>query len=199
MVEHKWIKASLLAFKKVMEKNKIPFWLEYGTQLGAVREGRIIPWDIDGDVGVWLKDVQRMKDAQQDFLDADLMLSYQPNHIFVNYKIDKERGTYLMTLDVYTFIKFCRVSNDYWILRIENKDELDTRSPAHYYRDFKLINFLGVKFPVPIDAEKALEFAYGKEWKTPIKKPAMQIIIGELTPKQLNQMGRTHHKKLEDL
>jgi len=48
-------------------------------------------------------------------------------------------------------------------------------------------------------AREALEFAYGKEWKTPIKKPGVQIMIGKPTDKQLNQMGRTHHKKLEDL
>lgn len=198
MVEHKWIKASLLAFKKVMEKNNIPFWLEYGTQLGAVREGRIIPWDIDGDVGVWLKDVQRMKDAQQDFLDAGLMLAYQPNHIFVNYKIDKQRGTYLATLDVYTF-DFAAGKTNSWVVRIENGEVLDVRSPARYYTTFRLIDFLETKFFVPMEAEKALEFAYGKEWKTPIKKASISFQVGELTPEQLNKGGRTHHKKLEDL
>jgi hypothetical protein len=192
MVEHKYIKASLLAFKKVMEKNKIQFWLEYGTQLGAVREGRIIPWDIDGDVGVWLADVQRMKDAEQDFLDAGIQLSYQPSHIYVNLKISERE--WRMTLDVYTF----DIIGD-WLVRIENGKEKDVRSPIVYYIKLEDIQFLDTLFPVPWMAKSALEFAYGKEWKTPIKKPAVQIMIGEPTPEQLNKMGRTHHKKMEDL
>jgi len=41
--------------KKVFDNNDIPFWLEYGTLLGAVRDGKMIPWDTDIDLATFKK------------------------------------------------------------------------------------------------------------------------------------------------
>lgn len=38
--------------KEVFDRANIEFWLDTGTLLGAVREGRIIEWDADIDLGV---------------------------------------------------------------------------------------------------------------------------------------------------
>ena len=35
--------------------------------------------------------------------------------------------------------------------------------------DFKLLNFLGEDYFVPVDTEGYLEYLYGKEWRTPQK------------------------------
>lgn len=43
--------------KAILDSAGIPFWLDCGTLLGAVREGRFIPWDHDIDLGIW--DVHR--------------------------------------------------------------------------------------------------------------------------------------------
>lgn len=41
--------------------------------------------------------------------------------------------------------------------------------PYKYLRDFKLLNFLGEDYFVPVDTEGYLEYLYGKEWRTPQK------------------------------
>lgn len=47
--------------KEILEKHNIVFWLECGTLLGAVRDGRFISWEYDLDFGVWSKNITHEK------------------------------------------------------------------------------------------------------------------------------------------
>jgi len=51
---------NLKDFKRIFDKYNIKFWLDWGTLLGAVREGRIIPWDEDIDLGVSSDDYKKI-------------------------------------------------------------------------------------------------------------------------------------------
>jgi len=44
---------SLKQIKEVFDKLDIEFWLDLGTLLGAVRDGKFISWDNDIDLGMW--------------------------------------------------------------------------------------------------------------------------------------------------
>jgi hypothetical protein len=44
----------------LLEREGIVHWLDYGTLLGAVRDGKFIPWDEDVDFGVFEADVPRI-------------------------------------------------------------------------------------------------------------------------------------------
>ena len=58
---------ALLVLNKVFEKHNIFFWLEAGTLLGAVRDKKMIPWDDDCDISIWLEDVLLVINTQEDF------------------------------------------------------------------------------------------------------------------------------------
>ena len=45
----------------VLENNKIKYWLDYGTLLGAVREGGQIAWDDDCDISILLEDEEKVR------------------------------------------------------------------------------------------------------------------------------------------
>lgn len=53
----------LIEVDKICKRHDIPYWLEGGTLLGAVRHGGFIPWDDDLDISVHRKDMKRLKKA----------------------------------------------------------------------------------------------------------------------------------------
>lgn len=57
-------------FHTLCEKHKIPYWLDSGTLIGAVRHGGFIPWDDDIDVCVLLKDYKRLRKVLMEELNA---------------------------------------------------------------------------------------------------------------------------------
>lgn len=42
---------------KLLNKNKINYWICNGTALGLLRDKKLIPWDPDIDIGVWKNEV----------------------------------------------------------------------------------------------------------------------------------------------
>lgn len=47
--------------KSILDKEKIPFWLEAGTLLGAIKYKKIMPWDTDIDLGAYKRDFSEFK------------------------------------------------------------------------------------------------------------------------------------------
>jgi len=58
---------SLRQVKKIFDKHKIDFWLDFGTLLGAIRDKRIIPWDKDIDLGMRREDLQKLLSFEDEF------------------------------------------------------------------------------------------------------------------------------------
>jgi len=56
----------LEAVKTVLDKHKINFWLDCGALLGTIRNGRLIEWDHDIDLGAWCNDIDKITKALEE-------------------------------------------------------------------------------------------------------------------------------------
>jgi len=75
----------LKEIKDIFDKCGVDFWLEYGTLLGAVRDGELIPWDTDIDLGTWDKNFSKLRSLSKEFYDKgyDTYFSFHTNFLVV--------------------------------------------------------------------------------------------------------------------
>jgi hypothetical protein len=73
---------SLKIAKKIFDANNIKYWLEAGTLIGAVREGRVLLWDNDGDISFDIKDAKKIYTLKSEFKKYGLQLKG-----FISYRI----------------------------------------------------------------------------------------------------------------
>ncbi len=60
---------NLREIKEIFDRHGIEFWLDCGTLLGIVRNGHLIPWDNDIDLGIWKKEVEKFSSGKEAYSD----------------------------------------------------------------------------------------------------------------------------------
>lgn len=146
-------------------------WLFGATLLGCIRDNKIIDWDRDIDVGI---DTKLVTD---ELLDG---LSHKGFRIVSKYRFSDERmKQYIGELG--SFGKIILMKND---TKIEmccfkegknNKLYYASGTPRFFALPYDTVyplmkrRFYDFTVTVPQNAEKQLEFVYGKDWKTPKK------------------------------
>ena len=63
------LKKRLFNTVDILEKNNIKYWLDFGTLLGAFREGKIIEHDYDVDIGILHKDLEKVRILRTEIVD----------------------------------------------------------------------------------------------------------------------------------
>ena len=168
----------LSEIKQILDNNNIVFFLRHGTCLGAVRDGKLLPWDDDIDIGsiIGMHDLNELSiyKAVENFKIA----GYQAKVLETNFHIGVELTKFSIPID--------------WTCYRVQKGSIfqypGVNIPAHIHEDLASINLLGQSFYVPNPPEKYLKLKYGPDWRVP-KKVGFEADIINTIPETIN-LGR---------
>lgn len=153
--DYQRIADGLKAIVDVLEREGIPYILEGGTLLGAIREGRFLPWD---------KDVGIAVPSESFYEKMDLILSrlgelgFTPGYrddAFGNCKVNITRDE-------------TRYEILGWFARGSWRRQARYRMPRRFLEERRIIRFYNYDFYVPQEDGKYLRHFYGN-WKVPKK------------------------------
>lgn len=169
-------------FKAVLDRHDLPFFLVFGTCLGIVRDGDLIPHDQDADVAIYFEDAPRFYKAMEDLAQEGFELidvckwgakfSVLRNGDYIDVYI-----IYRVTNPIYRLLGY-RWKVSHGLFRADYYAPGIQESRA----------FLGHVFRVPNRVIPYLEEHYGKSWEIPIKDvhaeytPLLSRIAHRLNP-----------------
>jgi hypothetical protein len=154
--------------------------LAYGSLLGAVRDGDVVPWDYDFDLFVRPADVRQIVELNREPNPHGLTFKtifQDPANLAVN----PGRVTAFWTSSLVVREHGCAVGDLYafTVFRDGVARRFDLRSGTYYYPHSSFPNFFledldeatirGVRYPIPRHAEKWLEGNYGADWRVPYR------------------------------
>lgn len=155
-ISEKDVKCLLERMKELFSFIGLPFYLAYGTLLGAIRDHALIPGDEDVDVFV----------LNEQTLFDNLPFLYQngfqvcrviPGQLY-SFRVNDKAYIDVYILRPYKFAL--------WGITCYSLSGYAT--PKRYFKEYIEIDFLGGTYQCPEKPEKLLEFWYGKNWSIPV-------------------------------
>ena len=169
---------------ELLNKNKIMYHIDHGTLLGIIRDGEILPWDIDIDFAVTSRDKDKIIDILKKYLPLYKNIYVKNNNwaFEINYqaiKLEKDFENKPMIITIYNkashnkdnntilgldlALKYSFQENIYWIV---SKRRLYCRADICFpTKDYK---FKGKNLKIPYDENTYLRSLYGN-WKIVVK------------------------------
>jgi phosphorylcholine metabolism protein LicD len=175
----------LSKLKKLLEKNNIKYWIDYGTLLGIIREGALLKWETDFDIGIYDYDVVKVLSLKNEFEKMGYKIEYIPGRdnvqlvsndaIMIDFSIYHliegksvryfhyhKRNLLGRVLDVF-LTKMFKIYEKFGCEMLMNS--IDNK----FFDNLETIKYESEKWPVPSDVEKYLASRFGETWRTPIK------------------------------
>jgi hypothetical protein len=157
--------------KHIMDQQGVSYFLRQGTCLGAIRDGQLISWDDDLDIGSVLR-----------FHGVTEKVVHQVVEAFKNsgFHVQTDENDYYISVALMK----SSVRTDWACYRVIGEDVYHypgIRIPARLFNNLKEIDFIGERFLVPNPPEEYLLFKYGPDWETP-KKAGFEKDILQMIP-----------------
>jgi len=162
--------------KQILDKEGVPFFLAYGTALGAYRDKEFLPGDDDIDLGVIepidLKTRKKIGWMMYDigFKPADVMFNVF-GRMEINdagYNGTEETGIIVANRNISLTIFFFKHEEDKYVCYPRIGAYPLMGFPDRFGK-FEKVKFKGTKFNVPSPTEEYLDWVY-EEWDNPLKR-----------------------------
>ena len=155
----------LLQIRQLMDDLNIIFFLRHGTCLGAVRDGELIPWDDDIDIGSIIGMNNLDEESIYAAVNAFKTAGFEAKILQTNFHIGVEMSKSGIPID-WTCYKIIEENIfQYPAIKI----------PVHLYKNLETAYLLDKTFFVPNPPEEYLTLKYGSEWRVPKKLSLIHI------------------------
>ena len=152
--------------KEILDKHSIPFFLFFGTLLGAYREHNFIYLDHDIDVAVLWEYAHLIPSLKDDFINKGYIfcLGCGVNGKYFDQYITKEEGKEKVDIYALASYKEYRVYARKYVRPNQETKYVLSPFPNKFFEKFDMINFLGKTYNIPNNVEELLEYQWGTWW-----------------------------------
>ena len=165
----------------VFKRHDLEHWLCFGSAIGALRHGSIIPWDDDIDMAMWWSDLDKLVELEEELREAGVGLSLWWHVNFQVWTITMVRA-YLLKENIE--LKFGGKTPRYCIdiFFMEKKDGMvrytynqypRASHDQHKFYPLQPIKLGPVSTFIPSDAEDVIASEYGARWD---KEAFLQVV-----------------------
>lgn len=168
--------ALLPCLADLLEESNIPYWLDWGTLLGAVRDGKMIPWDEDIDIGIFYKDIKKVTNLESQMVKDGFRLAMESDKSAVRViRFYGEKGI-KFHIDILPW----KINGN--IVKAGYNSKPFKVYPIEELLNLKKIEFEGRMYPCPREPEKSLDRLMGKDWRTPKVLSTNMLYIRQFDP-----------------
>lgn len=169
---------------ELLARHGIAHWIDYGTLLGAVRGGTLIPWDEDVDFGVLEEDVPRILALEDEVAEAGYVLDSagDPSVVRVRYSdLNEQHVDLIRWADEDGELHSSMGTNYDW-------PGLRRRSFSRRFIEHpEPVELYGRAFPAPAPVHEFLvDHRYGSDYMVPTRAAISMWLYPELTPEEMS-------------
>ena len=152
---------------KILEKNNIPYWVDEGTLLGIIRDGDLLPWDHDADMGVPGDYAEKLWSIRHQFSPVFTMVRKMTSSPWlpgkfrsVKLKTPFERFVGI-NFHIDLFFKYKIGTRQHWIIMNALK-----HSDSKFFDKLDTTTWEGREVNIPSNVKEYLRLNYGN-WEVP--------------------------------
>ena len=165
---------------RALDRHGIWHSLAFGTMLGAVRGGDLIPWDDDFDLLLRPADLHRVMALSGELGREGISFSQvlRPGNQLA---LDR-RGYSTFSSGAISIIREGKKLGDFFLFHLFRDGVLrrydfareiywcpHSSFPAFFVEELRQVTLRGESFPTLLHTERWLEFVYGADWRVPVK------------------------------